>query len=274
MKIWQTLYEEHRQRLFIEAFTPALSISFDSGQDQSYKVQTPRGIIQAKHVVHCTNAWSSHLLPGLRGKLHPYLECMIVQQSEAMPRKGHMHSWSFHARPHHSPEFDGIANGWTYLQQNAVSGQFFFGGTAGTPDRILTADDSQQDPGAIKYLQNRLKKHFALGSSKVKLVSTWTGCVARTGDKFPIVGQVSGDISGRQGTGEWVAAGFNGGGMCMCWLAGQAVGEQILGKGVAPSNYLPKEFDTSSERISQRLTVHNAAKSMAYLDMSTPSSRL
>ncbi|KAH9990393.1 hypothetical protein BJV77DRAFT_1012468 [Russula vinacea] len=35
-----------------------------------YTVQEPRGITTASHIIHATNGWTSHLLPGMQGKSH------------------------------------------------------------------------------------------------------------------------------------------------------------------------------------------------------------
>lgn len=274
MKIWERLYEEHHSKLFLEAMTPALRVSSSKRGDVAFEIETPRGIIQAKHVVHCTNAWSSHLLPGLRGKLYPYLECMTVQHIKDMPNKGDEHTWSFHEPAHYVPEASGVSNGWSYLQQNAVSGMFFFGGTAGAADEILTADDSRRQPSAAEYLCAKLGKHFAADQSRRKLVSSWTGCIARTGDNFPLVGRAGAEISGRHGDNEWIAAGFNGGGMCMSWLSGKAVGEQILGRDINAMDWLPESFVADAAQRRPSLTVESAVQSSEYLEMTGPKSRL
>ncbi|KAF9562908.1 FAD dependent oxidoreductase [Agrocybe pediades] len=57
--------------------TPCTNITVDRG---IYVVSTPRGQIRARHVIHATNAWSSHLLPGLRRKIVPVRAHMSAQR--------------------------------------------------------------------------------------------------------------------------------------------------------------------------------------------------
>ncbi|KAH9481387.1 hypothetical protein JR316_0005912 [Psilocybe cubensis] len=61
--------------------TPCTEISTENGK---YVVTTPKGKIQARHIIHATNAWSSHLLPGLRRKIVPIKAHMSTQR----PGKG------------------------------------------------------------------------------------------------------------------------------------------------------------------------------------------
>ncbi|KAH9476985.1 hypothetical protein JR316_0010901 [Psilocybe cubensis] len=61
--------------------TPCTGIMTENG---TYVIATPKGDIKARHVVHATNAWSSHLLPGLREKIVPWKAHMSSQR----PGKG------------------------------------------------------------------------------------------------------------------------------------------------------------------------------------------
>ncbi|KAJ7159009.1 FAD dependent oxidoreductase [Mycena crocata] len=63
--ILSSLVKQHANlRLF--SFTPCTSIATSSS---SYLLSTPKGSIQCQHVVHATNAWASHLLPGFEHKI-------------------------------------------------------------------------------------------------------------------------------------------------------------------------------------------------------------
>ncbi|KAJ6518843.1 FAD dependent oxidoreductase [Mycena sanguinolenta] len=72
-------------RLFTH--TPCLKISSSSANSKSqepfYTVLTSRGTIRARHVVHATNAWASHLLPAMRGKIAPVRGHMTAQRPGA-----------------------------------------------------------------------------------------------------------------------------------------------------------------------------------------------
>ncbi|RSL49187.1 hypothetical protein CEP54_012550 [Fusarium duplospermum] len=75
----------------------------------------------------------------------------------------------------------------------------------------------------------------------------WSGIMGFTADGFPMIGNLSRATTGRTGTGEWIAAGFNGHGMDKCWLSGQAVARMALEEEV-PS-WLPSSFLISDERL-------------------------
>ncbi|KAF7370571.1 FAD-dependent protein [Mycena sanguinolenta] len=68
-------------RLFTH--TPCLKISSGASnkrQEPFYTVLTSRGTIRARHVVHATNGWVSHLLPAMRGKIAPIRGHMTAQR--------------------------------------------------------------------------------------------------------------------------------------------------------------------------------------------------
>ncbi|KAG6843699.1 hypothetical protein H0H87_001518 [Tephrocybe sp. NHM501043] len=63
-------------RFTLHTHTPCTSISTHQGL---YTVSTPRGRITTRHVVHATNGWVSHLLPGMRGRIVPARGIMTAQ---------------------------------------------------------------------------------------------------------------------------------------------------------------------------------------------------
>ncbi|KAF8901023.1 FAD dependent oxidoreductase [Gymnopilus junonius] len=66
-----------------QLYTSAPVTAVASNKD-FYVVTTSRGNIRTRHVIHATNAWSSHLLPGLRKKIIPIRGHMTAQR----PGKG------------------------------------------------------------------------------------------------------------------------------------------------------------------------------------------
>lgn len=64
------------------------------------------------------------------------------------------------------------------------------------------------------------------------------------------VGLVPKSISERDGNGEYIAAGFNGYGMPLCWGCGEAVAKTLLGKGDEVAEWLPESFLMSAKRLS------------------------
>ncbi|KAM0470475.1 hypothetical protein ACHAP7_009539 [Fusarium lateritium] len=264
MTILKAMMEKFPSRLTLEANTPALSISDDSSASSthSYVVTTPRGQIRASHVVHCTNGYSGHLLPKLRGALFPFRGTMTVQDlGNCLPNRGATHSWSVHSPPRLDKKLGLVDSGMRYLQQNAHSGHFFFGGEKATASDTLTADDSVENPTSAKSLKQQLPQLFGLSPvSEGQIVSQWTGVMGYTADGWPVVGQLPETMTGRKGAGEWIAAGFNGMGMSMCVLSGESLAKMILGQ---EASDLPDTFKITSSRLRDHLTVEKSATYMA-----------
>ena len=77
-----------------------------------------------------------------------------------------------------------------------------------------------------------------------------------TSDGMPYVGKLTTNMTGRQGHGEFIAAGFNGHGMDKAWLSGEAVASLILHEKTTagfPDIYLLNEerFDKASSEQSE-----------------------
>ena len=95
-----------------------------------YTVQTPRGTFTAHHIIHATNGWSSHLLPGLRCKIVPFHSYMTAQR----PGAGLPTSTIGSRRAH---IFYYAADGFDYLTQlprhdkSDSDGELLFGGVRG-----------------------------------------------------------------------------------------------------------------------------------------------
>jgi glycine/D-amino acid oxidase-like deaminating enzyme len=267
MKILEDLKKSYSSRLFLEANTPVTEVQYTTSEDQShpYSLQTPRGIVQARHVVYCTNGYSGHLLPQLRGRLFPKRGTMTVQDlGKRVPNQGAKNTWNFHEKPRYDEEIESVVSGYYYLQQNARSGYFFLGGDAQTPFTALTSNDSNVSSVGVQHLQDVLPTFFGLNSdSSDKLISSWSGIMGYTADSLPLVGNIPRSVTSREGDGEWIAAGFNGMGMTLCWRAGETLAGMINGQDVSES--LPAAFGISDGRMKQTLTVERSIEHMGYL---------
>ncbi|KAJ7224213.1 hypothetical protein GGX14DRAFT_424682 [Mycena pura] len=74
---------DHAHSFCLFTHTPCLSISSPASpktSEQLYTVCTKKGNIQARHVVHATNAWASNLLPTMRRKIVPVRAHMTAQR--------------------------------------------------------------------------------------------------------------------------------------------------------------------------------------------------
>ncbi|KAJ6591583.1 FAD dependent oxidoreductase, partial [Mycena vulgaris] len=81
--ILSRLLASHSTNFRLFTHTPCISISLSSGSENEepfYIVSTNKGTIRARHVVHATNAWVSHLVPPMRGKIVPVRGHMSAQR--------------------------------------------------------------------------------------------------------------------------------------------------------------------------------------------------
>jgi glycine/D-amino acid oxidase-like deaminating enzyme len=240
----------------IEAHTPVESIAISKASvEYPYELRTPRGIITAQRVIHCTNAHSGHLLPSLREKIFPVRGQMTLQSTPpSFPRVGNKHSWVLH----YSPGFESF----DYITQSPLpSGEIYLGGglLKGLSGNVRVDDldignvrDDQQSEGALKALEGAIEARLRDGKG-ITLLNKWTGIMGFTIDDLPIVGRVPYSISGRslrtERSNEWVAAGFCGSGMEYCWLTGKAVAEMVLTGNEDIGDWFPwNEFACSQER--------------------------
>jgi glycine/D-amino acid oxidase-like deaminating enzyme len=117
---------------------------------------------------------------------------------------------------------------------------------------------------SVIHLQEKLLQYFGIKhENKGKLISSWSGIMGFTSDSLPLVGKLPRSVTLRDGDGEWIAAGYNGGGMCLCWRTGEALANMIYGQDV--SNWFPGAFEVTDERLEQKLTIESSVRSMEYL---------
>lgn len=246
--IWQQLLSKHPEVLSIETHTPVEAITVDDPQappSHPFAVQTPRGVLHARNVVHASGGHVSHLVPGLRGKVTPAKAHMSAQRpGDLFPaRHGRHRSWSviygtgFDYVTQLPPE-DGDA---PHRGDLMLGGGFFRSSKHGT-DMLGVADDGAPLDGlTLAHVAGVFPAVFApnwgVGGG---LKEAWSGILDFTGDLLPLVGKLDAKTTGRavknkQGSdgkpgAEWVAAGFSGEGMVWCWLSGMALGMKLSGR--------------------------------------------
>ncbi|KAG8157260.1 hypothetical protein KVR01_012968 [Diaporthe batatas] len=96
----------------------------------NYEVLTARGTIQAKHVVHASNAWTPHLVPGLRGAIRgARLHMSAHLGGGGLPRAG---AWPSYSSGDGSlpggRAWSLYRNGLDYAVQMPRDGEYMFGG--------------------------------------------------------------------------------------------------------------------------------------------------
>ncbi|KAL1864702.1 hypothetical protein Daus18300_007504 [Diaporthe australafricana] len=246
--LWRKLLDEFPEVLAIETGTTVEEVKVNDQSAQSsklgddgsfpYAVVTSRGQILARHVVHATNAFTSQLVPGLRGKGTSALCHMTAQRpAEYFPQKDGSRSWSVI-----------FGQGFDYMTQRPtgelmVGGGFFQGPKQGM-DMMGVYDDSKMDALTLTHLEGVMSTIFDPGY-KVKgegsrVIKAWSGAIGMTPDLMPLVGRldprvtsrkVKHDVKGNDQVlpGEWISAYFCGDGMVWAWLCGTAIGLMLAG---------------------------------------------
>ncbi|KAF4822791.1 Gamma-glutamylputrescine oxidoreductase [Colletotrichum tropicale] len=257
--IYDRLLKKYSERLAIEANTPVLSVEFSPANDREhpYSITTSRGTIRARKVIHCTNAYASHLLPKLAGRIYPFRGTMSVQKPGlALKNLGGSRSWSLSHKSSLDAETGFYDTGLYYLQQNALTGRIWIGNETAYMKDILTSDDTYVPAEAKKALSTVLPKFFlnGWGSETIsEIEAIWSGIQGHTADGLPIVGQIPGSLlETPSDDGQWMACGFNGYGMDKCWLTGEALVKMMLGEDV--SDWFPQAYMVTEERLQKRLT--------------------
>ncbi|GKZ28956.1 hypothetical protein AbraIFM66950_001914 [Aspergillus brasiliensis] len=272
--VFETLVHQYSHRLKIETNTPVTEVTYDPSTNTQYPyiLHTPRGTTRAGQVVYCTNGYTGHLLPILRGIIYPMRGTMTVQDLSSRPghqNRGSKTSWAIHYTPYFDTESDSYAGGLIYGMQNTKTGWYFFGGEKTPAAELLSADDTTLSASSVQFLQESVSSLFNLDGERTsdllpsnnnELISSWSGIMGFTSDGLPLVGRLPSKVTGRDGTGEWFSGGYNGYGMPSAWLAGESLGLMVLGK--PPKEYFPDALLMSEERLREKLSV---AKSMAYL---------
>lgn len=248
--------------------------------DSLYTVHTPKGKIRARHVIHATNAWASHLLPGMQKKIIPARGLMTAQLPRTGLGKVGKSDWrgmrSFVLYPGSNffcfdyltqqPPAPAKELSATYP---ASSAELMLGGGFMRHKAYLTelgnADDSDWNGKVEDYLSKALGDYFDTGKAekeKERMIGIWSGILAISADERPWVGRVPESMSLRSNVrgdckssnetvwlappGEWLAAGYSGEGMVHAWLSGKAVGLMVVGEDVG--EWFPDVFRITEER--------------------------
>ncbi|KAH7036317.1 FAD dependent oxidoreductase-domain-containing protein [Macrophomina phaseolina] len=284
--IWRSLLSQFPTALSIETTTPVQSISSASEDSDPYPfhLHTPRGTLRARQVVHATNAFAGHLVPGLRAKMTGLRAHMSAQRpGAAFPSDARgERSWSIM-----------YGAGFDYMtqrpsspspQSSLLSGDLMLGGGFfRSPEQGLDQmgvwDDSQTDALTATHLNGILPavfgaQNWGVDAPEGRLVKMWSGTICFTADAVPFVGKLDPRLTGRAAPssskqkqqpgpepGEWIAAGYHGDGMIYAWLCGTAVGLMLAGSeeedvperpgqpGGRVAEWLPRELRVTYERV-------------------------
>ncbi|KIX98631.1 uncharacterized protein Z520_05932 [Fonsecaea multimorphosa CBS 102226] len=262
--VFESLLKSYHKRCKIETNTPVTSITYCPQTDTQYPylLKTNRGDVRASHVFHCSNAFAGHLLPRLRGKIFPTRHTNSCQKSgPQFPNVGSQRCWLFPRRPGYDAASGLYEGPLYYMQQNAKTGDLFFGGERQPFEEFVSADDGEVSSISKTNISTLLPKLFTQGWNDASNVATispevqcvWSGIIGSTPDHSPLVGRVPLSVAerGGEGGGEWIAAGFNGYGMVQCWSSGEAIAQMALGQ--PQPDWLPAAVVISEERLSDEI---------------------
>lgn len=229
---------------------PATDIEPHAGEHAPtrWDVRTPRGTIAAENVVHCTNAYSSYLLPELssfvtpnRAQAHSFVPTFSLAGANAMTS-----TMSLRYSLHH----------FFSLIQRRGDGTVIFGVSRGNPQwtdetrqSIVSFDDTHYNKEVAATSEREYTKLFPERAGKAARHGEgaehyWSGIIAMTPDSVPMVGAVDGK------PGQWICAGFNGHGMARIFTCAPGLVKLMRGKSWQETG-LPECFQYSHDRLTR-----------------------
>ncbi|GLB36703.1 putative FAD dependent oxidoreductase [Lyophyllum shimeji] len=204
--ILSRLLSEYSSSFHLFTHTPCTAVSSspdEAATEELYRVTTPKGIIKTPHVIHATNGWASHLLPGMRGKIIPARGVVAALRppnglgdspGPTLPDSDSGLSWGSGSESWAGtrsfvffPEED--AHTYDYLTQQQQrpegeepkseekkrmypppEGEMMLGAVVGQGNSVLTelgcADDRVWNEGTGEYLKHALDRYFDVGGAK------------------------------------------------------------------------------------------------------------
>lgn len=195
----------------------AISIEEDG---KGVTVSTPAGKVRARQALVTLNAYSSELLPELKGLIRPVRgqalsTASLDERLFDMPCYGHYgyHWW----RQLASGEL--VAGGWRHESLDSEE----------------CSDDEPCNP-----VQGHIERFVARVAPGAMVERRWAGLMAFTPDGLPLVGRVP----GRERT--WIAGGYNGHGNGLALLCVQGLTESMFGRAWASASlFSPARLSSS-----------------------------
>ncbi|SPJ75994.1 uncharacterized protein FTOL_05725 [Fusarium torulosum] len=229
---------------------PATSILEHTASTSSstrWDVFTPRGVVSAQTVIHCTNAYAAFLLPELadtitprRAQGHSYVPPDSLSGANTLES-----TMSLRYGPKHFFSVNPLRDGTLILGGGASRQDADW-----TPEYLqdrFTFDDSTHNP---RIMANSIDEFsmLAFGAPSVRIERhgegfshVWTGIVGETPDAVPLVGPIDGL------DGQWICAGFNGHGMARIFQCAPGLVKLIMGEAWSATG-MPECFRFSKDR--------------------------
>ncbi|KAI0144391.1 FAD dependent oxidoreductase [Xylariaceae sp. FL1272] len=230
--------------LNLQTGTPATRV--EQLPDGRWKVETPRGAITAKRLVMATNGYTAHLLKRFQGVIIPLRGHVAAQRPGLnMPKDSLPYTYSF--------LYEG---GYDYMvprpKGSPFAGDIIIGGRLvnaknGALGEYGTTDDSGADADIMQGLCDTLPNYFgrSWGEDRPegRIRTQWTGIMGYGPDGLPFVGEMPGQQN------LWIAAGFQGHGMVLCWMCARGLVEMMQGRDNDDlRNWFPDAFRIREER--------------------------
>jgi len=151
-----------------------------------------KGVIRAKQVVYCTNAYTPELLPELASVMTPYRGQMIATDLLSDSLASLMPAMSMTAND--CNEYFRMHRGYLLLggKRHAVRGQ-----------QKGIVDDGEVSPGVYDKLRGFVTETLPF-LKDVKFSHTWSGIMCETPDGLPLIGRVPGKEN------QFILGGLNG----------------------------------------------------------------
>jgi glycine/D-amino acid oxidase-like deaminating enzyme len=230
--------------------TPATNIS--KGEDGTWIVDTPCGVVRAKKVVLATNGYTSFLCPKFSKVIVPLRGQITAHRPGSnMPSSGLSTTYSFI-----------YSNGYEYMIPRPPDSKFagdiiIGGGLVKASNEGLNefgnTDDTTLNSEISEYLWGSTERYFGDSwgedSEKGRIRKEWTGVMGYSSDGFPFVGEVPGV------EGLWIAASFQGHGMVLCFMCARALVQMMdaeKGEEEELGNWFPDVFRVTEQRMWKR----------------------
>ncbi|ORY73644.1 FAD dependent oxidoreductase-domain-containing protein [Leucosporidium creatinivorum] len=226
----------------LDVYTHTVVSTIEPSSHSPYRwtVQTSRGPILARSVIHATNGYASSVVPSLasgpsrivptRGQVLAY-----APQPTSNPR------WTTAFSAPHSRE---------YFFQRPNGGPIIIGGAraaAGAPYEFGVSDDSQVNDRVEEELREYLPKQFPRWFADGKeghVDQSWTGVMGYREGGVPLVGQLY--VDGEARVGQFISAGYSGHGVVRAPVCGQAIADMALaelrGESFKMPDWMPEHF--------------------------------
>lgn len=226
--------------LNLQIHTPATAVS---AADGFWMIDTPRGRIRTRKVLHATNGYASAIFPEFVGKIVPYYgQCSSIIPTKAYSGKNMLsHTMSLYEQRGDS----------SYLIQRPSDGTIILGGGEYVyrEEHVNNCDDSKIMPAITELLRNTMKDNFDGWGNEAHgegFERDWAGIQGYTGDGLPYIGAFPGK------EGQFVCAGFHGHGMARIATCARGVAMLMLGRPWDDTE-LPECFQITKERLDREV---------------------